>query len=88
MKSIEVFRTPDDPAAPANQGAWQLLLQFERPFLTLFSDQDFVTHGGEKLLQRIRGAAGQPHQIIRGGGHFLQEDQPEELAQAVIAFFN
>jgi len=79
--------TPDDPAAAANRAAWAGLERFERPFLTAFSDLDMITRGMEKVLEsRIAGAKGQPHTTIRGGGHFLQEDRGEELAQVVVDF--
>ncbi|MBW2085927.1 MAG: haloalkane dehalogenase [Deltaproteobacteria bacterium] len=77
----------DDPALPANQKAWEVLSRFEKPFLTAFSDGDPVTAGGEKNLQRmIPGAKGQPHTIIKGAGHFLQEDKGEELARVILDF--
>ncbi len=31
---------PDDPAAAANRSAWEVLTQWEKPFLTAFSDGD------------------------------------------------
>lgn len=55
--------------------------------MTAFSDQDPITRGAERLLQRlIPGAAGRVHPTITGGGHFLQEDRGEELAGVVIDF--
>jgi len=79
--------SPDDPAAAANRAAWQRLEQFQRPFLTAFSDRDPITRGGDKVLAgRIPGAAGQRHVTIEGGGHFLQEDCGEELASVVKDF--
>jgi len=79
--------TPGDPAAPANRRAWEVLLRWEKPFLTAFSDSDPVTKGGEHVMQsRIPGAKGQPHVMIEGGGHFLQEDKGEELARIVVDF--
>lgn len=77
----------DDPAAPANRRAWETLRAWDRPFLTAFSDGDPVFRGLDRVLQRtVRGAAGQPHTIICGGGHLLQEDRGEELARVVIGF--
>ena len=38
------------------------------------------------LEAKIPGAQGQPHTTIRGGGHFLQEDRGEELANVVVDF--
>lgn len=79
--------TPDDPAAPANRKAWEVLMRWEKPFLTAFSDSDPVTKGGEHVMQtRIPGAKGQPHVMLKGGGHFLQEDVGEELAAIVNDF--
>jgi len=79
--------SPDDPAAPANRRAWELLRRWEKPFLTAFSDSDPITQGADALLREaIPGTGGQPHTTIKGGGHFLQEDQGEELARVVVDF--
>jgi haloalkane dehalogenase len=79
--------TPDDPASEANRAAWTVLEQFDKPFLTAFSDGDPITAGSDAILQaRIPGAAGQPHTTIEGAGHFLQEDSGEELARVVVGF--
>ena len=78
---------PDDPAAPANRRAWEVLKQWDKPFLTAFSDGDPITRGLDRHFRKlVPGAAGQPHTTIRGGGHFLQEDRGVELAQVVIDF--
>lgn len=80
--------TPNDPESPANREAWLRLAQLNVPFLTLFSDSDPITRGAEKQLQaKIPGAAGQPHRILTGGGHFLQEDCAPELVEALVGFF-
>jgi haloalkane dehalogenase len=78
-------QTEDDPATPDNQRAWEVLAQWDKPFLCAFSDQDPITGGGERMLiGKIPGAAGQPHTTIEGGGHFLQEDRGPELARVVV----
>ena len=79
--------TPEHASVAENKAAWEVLGRFEKPVLTCFSDKDAVTHGGEKvIIERIPGAKGQPHTIIKGGGHFLQEDAPEELAALINSF--
>ncbi len=84
---VLVPSTPDDPASEANRRAWKGLMKFEGPFLTLFSDMDPITSGGEKVLQKlIPGSASQNHQTIQNAGHFLQEDKGEEIAEKMIAF--
>lgn len=78
---------PDDPAAPANRAAWDVLRRWTKPFLTAFSDSDPVTAGGDRIFQReIPGCKDQPHTTITGAGHFLQEDKGEELAGVVVDF--
>ena len=76
--------TPDNPASDANRRAWEVLRQWNGKVLTLFSDQDPVTAGGEKPFQKLPGASGQPHATIAGAGHFLQEDKGEELAARIV----
>lgn len=77
--------SPDMAGAADNRAAWAKLEAWEKPFLTCFSDQDPVTGGGEKLFQRrVAGAKGQPHVILKGGGHFLQEDVSDALSTLII----
>lgn len=81
--------TPDDPASEPNRQAWQSLQQFSKPFITAFSDSDPVTAGGDKIMQkRIPGCKGQKHTTIEQGGHFLQEDQGQKLAEVLLDFMN
>jgi len=77
--------TPNDPATGANRVAWQVLEQWQKPFLTCFSKGDPITRGGDVYMRaRIPGANGQPHITVRGG-HFLQENSPKELSEAINA---
>jgi haloalkane dehalogenase len=78
--------TPEHGSVAENIAAWKVLEAFEKPVLTCFSDNDPVTKGGEAVIKaRIPGAAGQPH-IIVPGGHFLQEDAPEQLVTLINEF--
>jgi haloalkane dehalogenase len=77
----------EDPASAANRVAWQVLERWEKPFLTAFSDGDPIMRGIERVFQRrVPGALGQPHTIIEGAGHFLQEDRGPELARVTLDF--
>ena len=79
--------TPDDPERAANEAAWEVLKQWHKPFLTLFSSRDPITRGGDKVfLQLVPGTHNQPHSVTRGAGHFLQEDKGPELAEKINAF--
>lgn len=76
--------SPEDPAVPACRRAWEALGEWNKPFLTTFSDGDPIMRGMDKGLHaHIPGCEGLPHQTLKGG-HFLQEDAPIDFAQAVI----
>jgi haloalkane dehalogenase len=77
--------TPDDPAAPANRSAWEVLKGWEKPFVCAFGDSDPITRGADAVLRRlIPGAADQPHVTLENVAHFSQEDAPEQLARVVL----
>jgi len=79
--------SPDDPEAPANRAAWEVLEQFEAPFQCCFSDADPITAGGERaFLGRVPGTAGRANMPVVGAGHFLQEDAGEQLALLLVDF--
>ena len=79
--------TPDDPAVKAQEEAWEVYYQWEKPFLTAFSDGDRILgHLFKKFQEDVPGAAGQAHTTIIGAGHFLQEQKGEELAQVIVKF--
>lgn len=79
----------DDPAAPDQVAAWEVLKRFDKPFLCAFSDQDPVTKGGERaFIGVVPGSEGQPHATVEGGGHFLQEDVGPQLARIIADFID
>lgn len=81
--------SPDDPGGTDNVAAWEVLSEFDRPFLLAFSDGDPITKGGDAVfLEKVPGTEGQAHVTIEGGGHFLQEDKGPELAQLLIDFID
>ena len=90
---IKAFKLPwlkltvTKPGAIANAAAWEVFRQWQKPFLTAFSDSDPITAGGYAVFQReIPGAQGQNHATIEGAGHFLQEQKGEELARVIADF--
>ncbi len=77
----------DDPESLKNKEAWKSLMKFEKPFLTIFGDEDYIMKGAEKVFQKlVPGARGQNHKIINAA-HFIQEDQGELLADLAIEFY-
>lgn len=64
--------------------AWAVLEKCDLPILTVFSDGDPVTKGGEQaFIKRLKGVK---NVTIKGGGHFLQEDTPDALSAEIIKF--
>jgi haloalkane dehalogenase len=79
--------TPGSAAARRNRRTLEFLRTFTGPFLTAFSVGDPSTRGWEQVLQRaVPGASGQPHTVIEGAGHFLQEDKGPEFGQCIARF--
>jgi len=79
--------TTNDPGAAINRTTWAALEAFERPLLTAYADGDDASAGWDTVFQeRVPGAQGQPHTIIEGAGHFVQEDKGRELGDIVGRF--
>jgi haloalkane dehalogenase len=77
-----------DPEAVENQQLWLQWQQWQKPFLTIFSDTDPISAGEQQnFVTRIPGAAGQPHRIVPNTNHFIREDEPLLMAQYLIQFF-
>jgi haloalkane dehalogenase len=76
--------TRNDVGARIGRRTMRALEQFERPFVTAYSDGDPATRGWAEVFQeRVPGARGVPHHTIAGAGHFLQEDAGAALARVV-----
>lgn len=75
----------DDPASQANRQAWEVLKHFNKPFLTLFGNDPVTIGFRHSLMEKIPGARKQPHALLPGG-HFIQEEQGEEIALRIISF--
>ena len=87
MFPLLVPTSPDSAEAQANKQAWDKLKQFKKPFITAFGDSDPITKGGDKLFQKlIPGCKDMTHRLVENGGHFIQEDQGELLANLLIQF--
>ena len=75
--------TPDHGSVDENKAAWVVLTQFDKPFVTAFSDADPITAGGDALFQKlVPGAKDQPH-VTLSGAHFLQEDCPDDIVAVI-----
>jgi haloalkane dehalogenase len=75
----------DEPEVAENRAAWQVLEQFDKPFMLAFADDDPVTAGmGQRFLDKVPGCRGVAHRTISPAGHFLQQDQPQQCVQAIL----
>lgn len=81
-----VPRDDDDAGAAAMTAVRRALAEWEEPVLVLFSDQDPIFHPGvgQRFVDLIPGAG--PLETVGGAGHFLQEDAPDAVADAILAF--
>ncbi len=81
----EVPTLPTSPSVEQQGKAWKFFDTFDKPFLCAFADNDPVTAGGDKIfMDRVPGTKGLPHTTIKGGGHFVQENAPDQVAQVII----
>jgi haloalkane dehalogenase len=79
--------TRNDPGAAIGRATMAVLEQWQKPFLTAYSDGDPATRGWDRVFQRrVPGARGQNHVTITGAGHFVQEQRGEELGRIVADF--
>ena len=75
--------TAEHGSVEENKAAWVVLTQFDKPFVTAFSDADPITGGGDAVFQKlVPGAKGQPH-VTLAGAHFLQEDCPADIVAVI-----
>lgn len=78
---------PYDPEAENNVKAWEEYSEWDIPFLTAFSDKDAITRGQDKIIQKkAKGAKNREHYTIKNAGHFLQEEQPQQLVDIILKF--
>ena len=79
--------TRNDPGAKIARSTMAVLREWERPFLTAYSDGDPPTRGWETVFQeQVPGARGRDHPTISGAAHFVQEQQGEELGRVIAEF--
>lgn len=81
--------TPEHDGVAENLAAWEIFDAWQQPLLTLFGTDDPVLGQlHHEFIDRVPGAAGQPHQEFSPGGHFIQDDRGEELASALITWMS
>jgi len=76
--------TPQDPGAAQMRRVAQALRGWRVPALVVWSDGDpvFPPEVGRAFAQSLPGAG--DLQLIEGAGHYVQEDQGEEIARRIV----
>ena len=67
-----------------NRRTWEFLEQFEKPFVTAFSDDPGTRPWEAVFHARIPGARDQPHVEIPDSGHFVQEEQSGAVVAVIL----
>jgi haloalkane dehalogenase len=77
---------PDHPSAARTLEVRGAMKRWEKPALVLFGDSDpvFSPRVAERFSELIPGAG--PAEIVPGAGHFLQEDEGEQIAERIERF--
>jgi haloalkane dehalogenase len=79
--------TPSSACARLNRRTMAALAEFEKPFLTAFTDADPGTAGWDAVLRaHVPGTRELTHPVLAGAGHFVQEDRGRELADVIAGF--
>ena len=88
MAGVRTFPSLVNQLGGTTADAWAGLQAFERPFLTLWADNDPGNLGScaaqAALVDGVPGAAGQPHDRLAEASHFLQDDQGTEIATRMV----
>jgi len=73
-----------------NDEAWEGLMAYEKPFLTIWASNDpgqlGTLEAQQVFIDNVPGAAGQPHTRLPESSHFLQDDQGPEIARLMLEF--
>jgi haloalkane dehalogenase len=81
----QVPTLPTSPSLDAQRKAWEFFSTFDKPFLCAFADDDPVTAGLDaQFKETVPGTRGLPHTTIKGGGHFVQENAPEQVSKVIV----
>lgn len=76
--------TPD--ALALYDATWRVLESWQKPFVTAYGKADPVLGFFDTIFQEhVPGAKGQPHRQFPDGTHFIREEEPDALVDAIVA---
>lgn len=72
------------------QTAWEGLMNYQKPFITIWASNDPGNLGScevqQNFIDNVPGAESQDHVRLPEASHFLQDDQGEEIARRLVNF--
>ncbi len=78
---------PGDGAAPMVQRARDVLGRWEGPAITIFSEDDPIYAGAQRFFRGLMPTLqGQPDVVVQHAGHFLLEEQCDEVVRQIEGF--
>ncbi|MEO0896426.1 MAG: haloalkane dehalogenase [Bacteroidota bacterium] len=90
MAGVRTFPSLFNEVGGTTADAWAGLTAYEKPFLTIWGENDPGELGScqnqQNFISNVPGAAGKPHTRLSEAGHFLQDDQGVEIATQLVAF--
>jgi len=88
MAGVRMFPTLVASQLRQNQAVIDdFYVNWDKPLITAFGENDTLMAGQDKEWQeRVPGAKGQAHTLVKDGAHFIQEDRPEELVRILDQF--
>lgn len=79
--------TPDMQGAAKHRAVRDRFATWQKPTLVSFSDSDPITSAAAPFFRKLIPAAQkQPETVIKGAGHFLQEEAGDEIAKYIGEF--
>ena len=76
---------PDNAETAAAAEAWKTFAAWDKPFVTIWSDEHPVVGGGDRFWRDgVPGAAGRAHVAAETDSLYLVEDRPELVTEAVV----
>ena len=90
LAGVRIFPTLVASQLRQNQKVMdQFYANWNKPLLTAYGTEDSIMAGRDKLWQTtVPGAKGQPHTLVEGAHHFIQDDTPQEISRLLINFIN
>ncbi|GEM_PF-525619 len=90
MGGVRAFPGLINGVGGVTDAGWAGLGEFDKPFLTIWGDNDGGNLGSpmvqQTLITHIPGSDGWDHTRLEEAGHFLQDDQGEEIARRMNEF--